>query len=630
METARRKRSPFSIRETALGLLLVVLMCAVYARMPSAGFISFDDAVYVTDNPSINRGLTIQGIKDAFDFRKGRGPYWHPVTSLSHMTDCALFGLSPGYHHLMNMVFHAVNVLLLFGFLYRYTGALWPSLWVAAVFAVHPLNVETVAWISERKNLLAAMFFLSGLFVWARFLDRRTWGSYGLLIVVFLLGMMSKPVMMTFPFTLFLVTLWPLDGYDGSGKTLRSWVAENRGVILPVLGLILIMLAVFFIGVHLGDVRKNVAPLDYIPLGRRLSVMLTADVIYLVNLVWPVDLAVFHPYPESVPIAHALGAFSVLAAVSILALVRIRTQPFLFVGWFFYVGNLVTASGLMQQGYFPAHADRFTYLPMIGMFIIPAFGLSMLSRSLGRFKPIVPLAAVLSILIFGVLTFRQTAHWKSDITLFRHAVSVNPDDPVSLTNLALALGEAGRFSEAMDISRKALSLEPDYAEALNNLGTLYAKQGDIEGSLGYFNRALAAWPGFDLARANRDRALSLLAEREKRERMLNDALASKPVSLEEAAGAAQALIREKRYAEAETLYLSLIDRHADASVSLYYNLACLNALAGKPDRALYYLEQAFEKGFRAWDHLDRDPDLYALRNHPAFAALIDRYRKGDK
>jgi Tfp pilus assembly protein PilF len=362
-------------------------------------------------------------------------------------------------------------------------------------------------------------------------------------------------------------------------------------------------------------------------MGLRLSVMLTADLTYLVNLVWPVNLAVFHPYPESVPLFHALGAFSLLAAVSIFALVRIRTHPVLFMGWFFYVGNLVTASGLMQQGYFPAHADRFTYLPMIGIFIVLGFGLPRFLRRLTSHVRLLPAAAGLSILILSVLTFQQTAHWKNGITLFRHAAAVNPDDPVSVTNLALALGEAGRFSEAMTMSFKAIALAPDYAEALNNLGTLYAKQGDIERSLEYYDRALAAWPGFELARVNRDRARLILAEQKKRERMLNEALVSPPESLSEAMALAGLLIDEKRYEAAETLYLALRKRHPDAALSLTYNLACLNALAGNTDRALDYLEQAFEKGFRAWDHLDRDADLDTLRHVPAFEALIDRYRK---
>ncbi|MBU1172271.1 MAG: tetratricopeptide repeat protein [Proteobacteria bacterium] len=614
-----------TMKNLALGLILVCLVFALYGRMLSASFISFDDAVYVVDNPVINQGFTVKGLWAILDFRQNSGPYWHPVTSLSHMADCTIFGLNPGRHHLVNLLIHGANGVILYLFLFLFTGKRWKSVWVSAMFALHPLNVETVAWISERKNLLATLFFLLGLFAYARFLRRRTCWNYSLLILVFLAGLMSKPTMMTFPFTLFLMLLWPMGGYDFSGQSL-GFFTKNRNTLLPILALISGMLILFFMVVYLGGANRNVAPLSYIPLDLRLSNMLIADLVYLVKLVVPVNLSVFHPYPQEIPLGHTLGALAGLGGVSILALVYARKLPFLFVGWFWYVGNLVTASGLMQQGYFPAYADRFTYLPMIGLFMALAWGIPCLFETLKLNRLLAPIAGSLVLVAFSGLTFVQTSYWKNAITLFSHAVAVNPNDALSMTNLALAFGEAGRLDDAMNASYQALALEPDYAEALNNLGTLYAKKGDIKKSLQFFNRALVVYPDFKQAKTNRDMGLKLLESYSAREVALRAALEADPDSLDLASDLAGVLTRENKFGEAESIYRALLENHPQAGVSITYNLACLHARVGNHDKALEWLESSLKKGFRAWDHLDQDVDLSELRTGDDYKALVRRFR----
>lgn len=607
----------------------ILIVVAVYARMMSSSFISFDDSVYVVDNPFINQGLTWEGIKAVFDLHQKTGPYWHPVTSLSHMIDCTLFGLNPAMHHLTNMILHGLNAFLLASLLYLATGDRVKSYWVAAIFALHPLNVETVAWVSERKNLLATLFFLLGLVAYIRFVKKRTVGAYVLLVVIFVLGLMSKPTMMTFPFTLFLFLFWPLNGYEfnASSSPVRFF-KRNTGHIYPVLGMIALLLVMFIVVFFMGGNQSNQASFQYIPLSLRVSNMLVADVTYLGNLVFPVNLTIFHPYPESIPVFKAIVAFIILLAVSVMACVHARKWPFVFMGWFWYVGNLVTASGLLQQGYFPAHADRFTYLPMIGIFILIAWGVPRVFEQWQMNGKILGYAAFGLIFIFSVLTFNQTKHWENGITLFSHAVELNPDDVVSTTNLALALGESGQLDEAIKVSRKALDLEPDYAEALNNMGTLYAKKGDVISAVPFFDRALEVYPGFKLARENRDMAIKTLASYVVNENELRKALSEHSDFLKTASILAKVLVVQKNYAKAESIYLAILDTYPESGASISYNLACLHAQAGDTGKAMTWLETSFQKGFNAWRLLDKDPDMESLRGRDDYHALIDLYRDG--
>lgn len=606
-------------------------MVAIYARLMSSSFISFDDSVYVVDNPFINKGLTWEGIKAVFNLHQEGGSYWHPVTSLSHMTDCTLFGLAPSMHHMVNILIHGLNAALLANILLLCTKDRMKSFWVGVIFAFHPLNVETVAWISERKNLLAALFFLLGLLAYARFVKKRTIVSYMTLLAVFFLGLMSKPTMMTFPFTLFLFHYWPLNGYDVSGPpSVGAFVKKNKHHFLPVLGLIAILMVMFVVVFFMGGNQSRQASLDYIPLGLRISNMFVADITYLAKLVMPVNLSVFQPYPKSIPLAKALVAFLILLGASVIAFIHARKWPFAFVGWFWYVGNLVPASGLLQRGYFPAYADRFTYLPMIGVFILIAWGIPRYLEQWKMSQRIITCVGYGIVLLLSLVTFKQTEYWKNGITLFSHAVEVNPDDVVSMTNLALALGESGQLDKAIEVSRKALTLEPDYAEALNNMGTLYAKKGDIERALPFFERALDVFPGFKLALENRKMAVQTLATYDKKELMLRKELAENPGSVELASSLARILAVREKYDEAEAIYLDLLKKHPEAGASISYNLACLHSRADNTDKAIHWLEISLRKGFKAWNHMATDPDLDNVRQRGDYPALIDLYRYGMK
>jgi tetratricopeptide (TPR) repeat protein len=642
------RKQPLNDRKTsvALGLMLVISVFVVYHGVLSASFISFDDSVYVYDNPVIKGGFSSGNLSKIFNFKQEAGPYWHPVTSLSHMADCALFGLNASLHHLTNLIIHALNVLILFAFFRVTTGRTVLSFFVALFFAVHPLNVETVAWVSERKNLLAVFFFLLGLHAWRYHAINRSGRSYFLLWLVFALGIMSKPLMLTFPFALFLVHHFPMNAYEYSLRRNETFLGRNVREVKPVFQMIIVMLIFFFVGFSMSGSASHVAPLQHIPLGLRLSNMLVSYLVYLKMLVWPFGFTVFHPYPTTVGAGIALVCFLVIGVVSVFAFLAFRRLPWLFFGWFWYLGNLVTASGLMQKGYWPAHADRFTYLPMIGIFVVLVWGLAV-AMGKTRIKAtatnvILSAAAV----YFASISVVQARHWTNAETLFRHAVQVNPKDVLSLTNLALALGEQGRIDEAISVTEKALSLEPRYAEALNNLGTLYAKKGDIAQSLVYFERSLEAYPGFTKARENAEHAKRLLSQPE--QSLLSQPeknLRTPPIqgenefqkvletdkkdsqSLDDRAQLALILVSKKHYEEAEKLYLSMLKNHPDAKVTILYNLACLYAIMGHGDQAMAFLQNSVREGFSEWDHLEHDEDLKSLRDRTDFKELINAVHK---
>ena len=618
-------------RDAALCLVLALGVAAVYHSVLDASFISFDDSVYVYENPVISKGFSVDGFWRILNFKQEGGPYWHPVTSLSHMADCTFFGLDPRYHHLSNVVFHILNTLLLFFFLQITTNQPMKSFMVALIFAVHPLNVETVAWVSERKNLVATFFFLLGLHVWRRFTLKKNPLAYAALFFVFLGGIMSKPLMLTFPFTLLLVHHFPMKAYDLSGRNLKEFWERNKPVFAAVAPLIVFMLVLFLAGMYLSGTSRSIAPLHHVPLDLRLSNMVVTYFVYLKALILPVNLSVFHPYPESLAPVLVWTAFFATVSVSVFALYTVRSHPFLFCGWFWYLGNLFTASGLMQKGYWPAYADRFTYLPMIGIFVVLVWGFSFLCDRHAVEKKVRWMIAVCLVLILALVSSAQVRRWENAESLFSHAVTVNPLDVLSLTNLALALGEQGRFNEAIKVSERALAIEPRYAEALNNMGTLYAKKGEIRKSLVYFEKAVSAYPGFEKAVANAQAAQDLLKKQESLDNLENKGrtvLENQGLTLESASFLARIYMEEERYERAEALFRSMLEKHPGATVSITYNLACVSALQGNDDQAVVWLEKSMKSGFKAWNHLDKDPDLSRLREREDYKDLIRTYGHG--
>lgn len=517
-------------RHFLICILIIGAVLFVYGQVRGFDFISFDDSALVYDNPDIRNGFTLKGIARSFSLAKASGPYWHPVTSLSHMADVQLFGLDSGKHHLTNLVIHILNVILLYTFLFRVTGKVRESLFVALLFALHPLNVESVAWITQRKNLLAGFFWMLGLNIFLLYTELKKHLLFILLCLVFLLGYMSKPVMMTFPFTLLILNYWPLNRYKwkADNKKGTAVIKQNLKCLLEVFPMLLMMVGIFLYWYMNYSDGFGLIGYDSVPLYLRLLNALTADVIYIVQLFYPVNLSVFYPFPETVPVWKSVGAILILICVTGTGIRYIRTMPWLAAGWFWYLGNLVTASGLMQRGYWPAHADRFVYIPMIGLFILIVWTLSHIEEQYasGRRKSTIILAAFIGLL--GIKTFQQTAYWENGLTLFTRAIKVNPSDSLSYTNLAYVQGENGDTEAALRSSYKALELNPSNVEAHNNTGVLLASLGRYGESLTHFRNAGLLFPGFTDAMLNEAAALYKLDRLDESEAVFLNVLAKNP------------------------------------------------------------------------------------------------------
>ena len=468
-------------------VLLVALTAAAYAPIRGAGFVNYDDDVYVVGNPHVAEGLSAENTAWAFtSFAAGN---WHPLTWLSHQADSALFGLMPAGHHLTSVVLHAANAVLVLVVLFTLTGARWRSGIVAALFAVHPLNVESVAWVAERKNVLSTLFWLAGMWAYARYVRLPSRRRYAGVALCLALGLMSKPMVVTFPFVLLLLDWWPLrrwtPGRPGAGRRARDLAREK----LPLFALVAAASAVTVLA---QDREGAVTALHQFTAGERIANALVSYLAYLGAMVWPVGLAVFHPHPvDRIGVWTALRALALLAALTALAWRARHAAPAVPVGWLWYLGTLVPVIGLVQVGS-QAWADRYAYVPLLGIFIALVWGLGALA---GRRAPLLAPAAVAVLLALLALSRAQVARWESTFTLFEHAVRVTERNFVAHTNLAAALAEKGDLAAAERHSREALRLEPHFWPARAGLGVILERQGRLAEALEQQREALRLRPG---------------------------------------------------------------------------------------------------------------------------------------
>ena len=477
------------LRVGILCAALVLVTLATYRGVVSSGFILYDDDAYVTENPHVARGLDASSI--AWAFTSSSQANWHPLTWLSHMTDVSLFGLDAGKHHRTSLLLHAASSVLLFLVLLKMTGAFWRCAFVAALFAIHPLHVESVAWIAERKDVLSTLFWLLTLWAWLRYLQSRTPLRYAIVVVLFALGLMAKPMLVTLPFTLLLLDVWPL------GRTPLPSLWKEKA---PLFAMSAMSCAVTFI---VQNSAGAVQPLRKIAFAERVANAFLAYATYLGQTFWPKALAVFYPYPDRLGLLTWPVAGSALLLVATTAIViRLRrAAPFLAVGWLWYLGTLVPVIGLVQVGG-QAMADRYTYVPLIGIFIAVSWGAAELgtARRTARYSIVLCAAAALAALC--VLTRLQVIHWEGDIPLFRHALQVTSRNWLAHNNLGRALFAAGQVDEAIAEYGEALSISPGYADAHYNLGTALARKGQDAEAIEQFDQALRLAPTFAGAHNN--------------------------------------------------------------------------------------------------------------------------------
>jgi tetratricopeptide (TPR) repeat protein len=494
-------------RVPAVCLALAAITFAVFGQTLTHEFVAFDDDDYVYNNPVVARGLTFNGILWAFGSIHACN--WHPLTWLSHMLDCQLYGLNPAGHHLTNVLLHTATVITLFLVLRQMTGALWRSAFVAAVFAIHPLRVESVAWVAERKDVLSGLFFMLTIGAYVRY-ARLPWSPvrYGLVMLLFALGLMCKPMLVTLPLVLLLLDYWPLKRAESAGRL----VMEK----LPLLALSAASSVTTLLAQH------EAMHLDgSFSLPLRLGNALVTCMIYLCQMVWPAGLAVYYAYPHSgLPQWEFISAGALLAGLSAVAAWQRRTQPWILAGWLWYLVMLLPVIGVIQTGD-QAHADRYTYLPQIGIYVAVTWLVAEwgAKRKAVRTGFVGLMTGVVGVLM--VCAWKQAAYWKDGETLWTHALScatgnevarVNPGNnpnqkggqylAIIHYNIGIALRQRGNVDEAIAEYQKALQINPEHAAAHINLGSEFLQKGKADEAIAHFQKALQINPGYGQAHNN--------------------------------------------------------------------------------------------------------------------------------
>jgi len=475
-------------RAPVICLALAAITFAVFGQTLRHDFVYYDDNEYVYENPMVARGLTRQGI--VWAFTSVHAYNWHPLTWLSHMLDCQFYGLHSGGHHLTNVLLHTATVIALFLVLRQMTGALWRSAFVAAVFAIHPLRAESVAWVAERKDVLSGLFFMLTIAAYVRYVG-HPWSlaRYALVVFLFAMGLMSKPMLVTLPVVLLLLDFWPLRRTESVGKL----VMEK----LPLLLLSAAGGAATLLAQH-GTIQSTVT----FSLPLRLANALVACMIYLRQMVWPAGLAAFYPYRHGgFPKWEVALAGALLAGFSGIAWRERRKQPWLLAGWLWYLVMLLPVLGIVQVGS-QSHADRYTYFPQIGIY----FGATWLIAEWGAKWRVghAVLGAVMTVVIAGLMfcAWKQTAYWKNGEILWNHTLACTTGNNTAEVNLGNTLGQVGRTEEAIGHYQKALQIDPNDAGAHNNLGIALFKQGMVDEAIAHFRNALQLHPDYAEAHFN--------------------------------------------------------------------------------------------------------------------------------
>lgn len=537
--------APGRTRSAFVAAGLVVLVAAVYLQTIGFGFV-FDDGVYIADNAPIRQGLSAEGLRWAFS--GVRVAFWHPLTWMSHMLDVTLFGMDPGGHHLTGVVLHAANAVVCFLVLRACTGATWPAAFAAALFAVHPLRAESVAYIAERKDVLSVLFWFLTMAAWLRYLRRPAPGRYVLTLGFFTLGLMAKPMLITLPFALLLLDYWPFDRLRRPDPPLigRLLVEKTPFFVLSVAASVLAYVAQKAYG--------SLSPVDPFPLGVRMLNALYSYAAYLGKTVWPAGLGAFYPHPgRDLPTWKLLVSAAVLAALTFLAIRTLRRAPFVAVGWSWYLGTMVPVIGLVQIGDI-SMADRWTYLPSVGLSIMIAWAGGAWVKGGARRESVAWVGALALMLVLAVLTFRQVGFWRNGVTLFERTVAVTGVNPLARYNLSVSLIQAGRKAEAIEQLRRITTEDPGYLPAFHDLGTLLYEEGRTREALEILSESLARNPRSHRLHYRLGRILGELGDRESAAFHLQEAIRLRP-------GYAEALVElgalrgnQGRLDEAERLF----------------------------------------------------------------------------
>lgn len=567
-------------------LFLVVITLLSYWQLPSHDFLNFDDNAYITQNIHVHEGITWKNISWAFSLTDIA--YWHPLTWMSHMLAFQLFGLNSGMHHLVNLFLHIASTLLLFLVLNRMSRSIWSSAFVAAMFALHPLNVESVAWASERKNVLSTLFWMLTMLAYAWYAERPTVLRYLLIFLVFALGLMAKPMLVTLPFVLLLLDYWPLYRFNfslskksihqGHHKSKNTGFQRSpflRLVLekIPLLILSIIIVYLSSVAAQNGGFLKSTASVS---MKLRIANALVSYVSYIKKMIWPHNLAIYYPYPHALPLWQVAGSGLLLLCISFLILRTVKSKPYLVVGWLWYIGTLVPVIGLVQAGLWPATADRFAYVPLIGIFIVIGWGFpDLLDRWRSRKIVFVTLTTTI-ISILMVTTFFQVRYWQNGVTLFTHTLIVTPNNSLINKELGNAWEDQGNFDKAIYYYGKAIQINPNNAEAHNNSGRILASKKDYKNAIYHYKEALRINPNFAIAHNNL--ATALLTQGNEKDAIYHyyQALRSNPNYAGAYYNLAKIYANNGKTKKAIILYKKALDCNPEMIQALY-NLSWINA-----------------------------------------------------
>jgi len=468
-------------------LSLAVLTWLVFGQTLWHDFVNYDDPRYVYENTTITSGLSISGIAWAFSHIHSMN--WHPLTTISHMVDCQVYGLNAGWHHFTNVLLHTLAAILLFLALQQMTAVVWRSAFVAALFAVHPLRVESVAWIAERKDVLSGLCFMLTLLAYVYYTRAPSLRRYLGVALMFVLGLMSKPMLVTLPLVLLVLDYWPLSRIGGH----RS--GAGRQLLMPVLEKIpLVALSAVSSFVTLLAQKGAVGWTEQLPIAVRINNAVVSYAAYIWQMFWPVRLAVFYPHPEHrLPVGEIIFCLLLLICITAVAVALRKQRPYLLTGWLWYLGMLVPVIGLVQVGW-QGRADRYTYLPQIGLYIAATWGVADLTALYRHRRSILSTAAILVIGALSLCAWVQTSYWRDSETLFRHALAVTRNNDVAENNLGIVFLQQGKVDEAISLLQSAVDLRPDNSPAHENLAKALLQKGQVADALIHYRKILELQP----------------------------------------------------------------------------------------------------------------------------------------
>jgi len=512
-------------------LSLAVMSFVAFSPILTNNFVNYDDNLYISDNASIKNG--INGDSILWAFTSAHAANWHPLTWVSHMLDWGLFGANPAGHHFVSLIFHICSVIFIFLFFNKATGQLWPSAFAAAFFALHPLRVESVAWVAERKDVLSMFFGAALLYVYALYVEMPSIKKYFLCLFLFVLGLMAKPMLVTLPFLLLLLDDWPFRRWQKSAEPVKAAnsnpaasaknplkkkrpvrTAEKTKtdpqkinihspvyILLEKVPFIIFAIVSSILTIWAQNKGGTIISFYKLTFSERLANTLVSYVGYVGKMFWPVNLSVFYPYQSSLPPWQIALSFFILLAITVWAIYTIKTLPFIFVGWFWYLGTLIPVIGLMQVGN-QAMADRYTYLPSIGLVVMIVWGGLYLLKSDKAQKMFLLPAGLVILLILSGLTWRQAGYWKSSVELFSHALKVQSDNYLAHVSLGVALAEEGRSQDSIKHYQTAIEINPQYFLAHYNMGNVYKELGDMDKAFLHFQEVIKLKPDFSDAQNN--------------------------------------------------------------------------------------------------------------------------------